>query len=141
MKRMIIVIALVSSLAACARLSDASVPKTDVPYVSTTGSTVKKGFELVFSSYRQGNTVVYYPQIDGLEDADRQDKLNEAIFEDAKKVIAFLGDDLVCITVDYEVVTKTNSEIVIKYTGNGYTSSESDDAETVEYTSVISLAE
>ena len=139
MKRIIIAAAFLLTLSACAKSDNASVPKTDVPYVSATVSTARKEMELVFSSYRQGNTVLYYPQIEGLESLDRQDRLNRNIFDDAKKVIEYFDDDFVCITVDYEVVKMDDEEIVIKYTGNGYTPLETDNAETVEYTSVISI--
>ena len=141
MKIMIIAAVLLLSLSACTESSNASAPKTDVPYISTTVSTEKKEFELVFSSYRQGNTVLYYPQIEGLDDMTRQDKLNKSIFEDAKKVIDLFDDDFVCITVDYEIVKRSDEQIVVEYTGHGYISSEEDDPETLKYTSTINLFE
>lgn len=141
MKKIIILAVLFVTLTSCAKSHDASMPKTDVPYISTTESTEKKGFGLVFTSYRQGNTVLYYPQIEGFESMVQQDKLNKMIFEDAKKAIALFDDDFACITVDYEVVKKSDEEIVIEYTGHGYTSSETDAEEIVEYTSTISLVD
>lgn len=134
MKRILIVVVFLIMLTACSPSGNVSVPKTDVPY-----NTQESDFELVFSSYRQGNTVLYYPEIEGLKSLQQQDKLNEIILEDAKNVIALFGDDIVCITVDYEVVTKTNDLISIKYTGHGCTSSDCVKEETVEYISNISI--
>ena len=73
MKRIVIAVTLMLMLSACASGNVVSAPKTDVPY----NTTVSKDYELVFSSYRQGNTVVYYPEIAGLYDEDKQDILNE----------------------------------------------------------------
>lgn len=122
-------------LVACTPSDNVSVSKTDVPYVSTT----QKDYELVFSSYRQGNIVVYYPRIQGFYDADKQDTLNDAILNEAKKVTALFSDDIVCITIDYEVVSKNNEAIVIEYTGHGCPTPECDREETVNYTSTINL--
>lgn len=135
MKKILIAVMLLLMLTACARSENVSVTKTDVPK----STTVKKDFELVFSSHRVGNTVVYYPKIKNFYDAARQDELNEAIFNDAKKVTTLFGDDIVCITVDYEVVDKSDERIVIEYTGHGCTSSDCEREETVTYTSTISL--
>ncbi len=137
MKKILIAVMLLFMLTACTLSGNVSVPKTDVPYNSTT----QKDFELVFSSYRQGNVVVYYPRIEGFYDADKQDRLNEEILNDAKKVIALFGDDIVCITVDYEVVTKSDEKIVIEYTGHGCTTPECDREETVSYVSNIIITE
>ncbi len=135
MKKILIVVMLLFMLTACARSENVSVTKTDAPK----STTVKKKIELVFSSYRVGNTVVYYPEIKNFPDAERQDELNEAIFNDAKKVTTLFGDDIVCITVDYEVVDKNDELIVIEYTGHGCTSPDCEREETVPYTSTISL--
>ena len=135
MKKILITIMLLFILTACTLSDNVSVPKTDVPYKSTT----QREFELVFSSYRQGNIVVYYPKIEGFYDTDKQNKLNEEILNDAKKVTALFGDDIVCITVDYEVVEKSDEKIVIEYTGHGCTTPECDREETVTYTSTIIL--
>ena len=135
MKKLIIAVILLFVLSACTFSSNVSVPKTDVPKETTT----KKDFELIFSSYRQGNIVVHYPKIEGLNDADKQDKLNGEILTDAKKVTALFGDDVVCITVDYEVVEKSDEKIVIEYTGHGCTTPQCDREETVNYTSEIYL--
>ena len=135
MKKILIAIMLLFILTACTLSDDVSAPKNDVPDKSTT----KREFDLVFSSYRQGNIVVYYPKIEGFYDVDKQDRLNEEILNDAKKVTALFSDDIVCITIDYEVVTKSNEKIVIEYTGHGCTTPECDREETVTYTSTIIL--
>lgn len=135
MKKIIIAVMLLFMLSACTLSNNVSVPKTDVPQDTTT----QRDFELIFSSYRQGNIVVYYPRIEGLYDADKQDKLNEEILNDAKKVTALFSGDIVCITVDYEVVTRSNEKIVIEYTGHGCTTPECEMEETVTYTSTINL--
>lgn len=136
MKKVIVAVVLLLMLTACARSNNVTVTKTDVPQVTT----VKKEFELVFTSYRAGNTVVYYPEIQDFYNAERQGELNEAIFNDAKKVTTLFGDDIVCITVDYEVVTRNDEMIVIEYTGHGYTSSDNENGKTVTYTSTIRLS-
>lgn len=136
MKKILIAVAFLFILTACAKSENVSVTKTDVPQ----STTVKKDFELVFTSYRVGNTVVYYPEIQNFYDAERQDELNEAIFNDAKKVTTLFGDDIVCITVDYEIVTRSDELIVVEYTGHGYTSPNSERDETVSYTSTINLS-
>ena len=98
-----------------------------------------QSYLLVFSAYRDVNTVLYYPRIDGLSDTTKQDKLNKLIFEDAKNAITLFDDDIVCITVDYEIVTQSGELLSIKYTGHGYASPQSEKEITVYYNSVVSI--
>lgn len=132
MKKLLILAIFLFLLTACA--STVSAPKSDVP-----DSTTKRNIELVFSSYRQGNVVVHYPRIEGLDDTAEQLRLNEQILNDAKKVIALFDDDIVCITVDYEVLTKSDEKIVISYVGHGCTTPECQTEQTVTYLSEITL--
>ena len=135
MKRILIAAIALLALTSCTHSSSVTVTKTDAPYTGT----APMGYELEFSSFRQGNTVVYYPRIQGLDDAPRQDKLNEEILNDAKKVITLFGDDIVCITVDYEILAKSDNKIVISYIGHGFTAPECDVEQTVAYLSEIAL--
>lgn len=137
MKKILMVVILLSALTACAKSENVAVTKTDVPQ----STTIKKDFELVFSSFRQGNVVVYYPQIQGFYNAERQDKLNETILKEAKKVTTLFGDDIVCITVDYEIVKRSDELIIVEYTGYGCTSAECENEETVTYTSTVRLTD
>ncbi len=106
---------------------------------SVADQTTQQTYLLVFSAYRDVNTVLYYPRIDGLSDTIKQDKLNLLIFEDAKNAITLFDDDIVCITIDYEIVTQTSELISIKYTGRGYVSPQSEKEITVYYNSVVSI--
>ncbi len=133
MKKILIVVIIFIMLTACAPSGKVSVTKTDVPY-----NTQGNNFEMVFSSYRQGNTVLYYPSIEGLESLQKQDELNKIILEDAKNAIALFSDDIVCITIDYEILEKTDDMISIKYTGHGSASYDGEE-EIVEYISTISI--
>ena len=135
MKKLLIAALLLLLLSACAQSEDVAVPKTDVPQTTTK----KTDFELVFSSYRLGNTVVYYPRIQGLADAEKQTRLNEQILNDAKKVTTLFGDDIMFITVDYELVEKSDERIVVEYTGHGCAAPDCAAEQTVSYTSSIAL--
>ena len=135
MKKIFIVVLSLLLLSACTPSHSVGVTKNDVPQ----SSTAQSDYELVFSSYRQGNIVVHYPRIEGFYDLDKQDGLNEKILNDAKNVTALFGDDIVCITVDYEVVTKSNEKIVIEYTAYGCTDPEREAEETVTYTSTVNF--
>lgn len=106
---------------------------------SVADKTTQQSYLLVFSAYRDVNTVLYYPKIDGLSDIAKQDKLNKLIFEDAKNAITLFDDDIVCITVDYEVVTQSSEILSIKYIGRGYVSPQSEKEITVYYNSVVSI--
>ena len=135
MKKFLIAVMLLLTLSACTAGRNVSAPKTDVPQETTT----RRSVELVFSSYRHGNVVVYYPQIEGLYDVDKQDGLNEEIFDDAKKVTALFDDDIVFITVDYEVVVFDDEKIIIEYTGHGCTTPSCDKEQTVSHVSELYL--
>ncbi|MBR5774221.1 MAG: hypothetical protein IKY44_05135 [Clostridia bacterium] len=132
MRKIIATVLIILTLSACSRI--ASVPKTDVPDSTTAGGTI-----LVFTAYRNGNTVIYYPQIEGMTDASRQDKLNEEILNDAKNVITLFSDDVQFITVDYEIVARSDEKIVIEYTGHGCKVPSCDDEQTVTHSCEIYL--
>ena len=127
---------LIINMTACTTYDNVMVTKPDV-----TDATTAQNYSLIFSSYRQGNTVLYYPRIDGLNDAQKQDKLNSLIFEDAKNAITLFDDDIVCITIDYEVVTQRPELISIKYTGHGCVSADCEKEVTVYYNSNVSIAD
>ena len=130
MKKILIVAIALLMLSACTKST--SVPKTDV-------GTTSSGIELVFSSHRQGNIVIYYPSIKGLADTEKQDRLNEKILNDAKNVTALFDDDIVFITVDYEVVARSDEKIVIEYTGHGCSTPDCDNEQVVSCVSEVYL--
>lgn len=88
----------------------------------------KVDFEIVrdgYIYYEQGNEIdIYYPQINGLADSAKEERINALIEEDVKKIIEKNkeGDDsLYCISLDYEIKFLNERVISILYKGmNGY---------------------
>lgn len=86
-------------------------------------------FEMTRESYHyneQRNDInIYYPQLAGLEDGAKEERINALIEEDVKKLIGEKnkeGDDtLYCLTLDYEVKFLNDRIISILYKGRrGY---------------------
>ena len=86
-------------------------------------------FEMIRESYHyneQGNDInIYYPQLMGLEDEVKEERVNALIEEDVKKLIGEKnkeGDDtLYCLKLDYEVKFLNDRIISILYKGwRGY---------------------
>ena len=88
-------------------------------------------FEMIRESYHyneQRNDInIYYPQLAGLEDGAKEERINDLIEEDVKKLIGEKnkeGDDtLYCLDLDYEVKFLNDRIISILYKGgHGYIS-------------------
>ena len=123
-------------LSACGDYNDAMITTQGVIETTTNSP-----YLIDFAAYRDVNTVLYYPKLYGIDDLSKQDRLNTLIFEDAKNVIALFDDDIVCITIDYEVVTQQPELITIKYRGYGCANTECEDGATVYYSSSISITD
>lgn len=81
--------------------------------------------ELYIYMEQRNDIDIYYPQLSGLEDTEKENRINALIKEDVKKIIGEKnkeGDDtLYCINLDYEVKFLNERIISILYEGRrGY---------------------
>ena len=105
---------------------------------SASAEIVSDGYSIECASYRCENTLLFYPKIFGMNNAEKQKELNNLIFNDAENVIHMFSDSVFCITVDYEITEEDKEKIAIKYVGQGF-SVDNDEPVTVYYDSEIDL--
>lgn len=85
-------------------------------------------FSIIESSVsKEEENLVYnirFPQVDGLDDVDKQIQINELIKNEALKVLSYFKESLgdVEIDIDYDVTLKTPRIISIQYYGMGMVS-------------------
>lgn len=124
-----------------------SVEENDIETVNVVGESMEDGgeifqteeeskedewnvdFEIIGTEYtyieQRNEIIIYYPQLSGLQDLEKENRINALIEEDVKKIIGEKnkeGDDtLYCIDLDYKIKFLSKRMISILYEGScGY---------------------
>lgn len=116
--------------------SDEAVTTTPTGQQSAETQTTMPGTDDTTDEFTQGKTsyvvnresfsegediIIYYPQISGLDDQERQDKINEIIRQDARSVLPEDNDlSKLNLELDYEIKWQGSNVLSIWYDGMEY---------------------
>lgn len=110
---------------ACSLNNDVS--KT--PKATTAGSIInpangnspsQNDYQIIDAYYNDRNIKVKYPQIIGLDDTNKQNKINDLIKNEMLKQVKQLSDEGVALDINYEIKLKGDTLLSIVYSGYRY---------------------
>ncbi|WP_127529794.1 polysaccharide deacetylase family protein [Paenibacillus kobensis] len=115
--------AIVLLLTSCAQVKDAANPSLTGP---DSNKMDRLDYNITEADYTSGNMSIKYPQITGLDDAGRQNKINELIRNESLKVLHYYTDpgnqgipDNLDLDITYQIALKDANRLSIQYAGLG----------------------